>query len=210
VRTSAIASFNGTWREALQAAAAERGEPDQRLGQAELGVIGSDGEVAGEHDLDPAAQRQPVHRGDHRLKEIEAPRDPGEAARRMIVVAARRALLQIAADAERACPGARDDRDTQRGIGGVRIESASELVMRRGVERVERRRPIDGDGEHGTLALDPDMPIVVHTSPSPASLARNHARLDRGRVNPVDQRNPFAACAIARPSRRAASQRSSG
>ena len=88
-----MACFSGSVaREPLQAAAAERGEADARLGQRELGVVGGDREIARRHDLDAAAEREPVHRGDHGLGQIEAVRDAAEAGRRMIVrIACRRA-----------------------------------------------------------------------------------------------------------------------
>ena len=78
-------------REPLQAAAAERREADARLGQRELRMVGRDREIARRDDLDAAAEREPVHRGDHGLREIEAVRDAAEPGRRMIVRIARSA-----------------------------------------------------------------------------------------------------------------------
>ena len=60
-------------------AAGRRHQPDARLGQAERGVLGGDDDVARERDLEPAAEREAVHRGDDRLPEIEARREAAEA-----------------------------------------------------------------------------------------------------------------------------------
>ena len=100
-------------REPLQPAAAERREPDTWLGQRELRVVGRDREIACSDNLDAAAEREAVHGGDHGLRQIEAVRDAAEAGRRMIVLVADLALLQVAADAERPFARAGDHRDAQ-------------------------------------------------------------------------------------------------
>ena len=81
VSTSHIASFIGICaREALQRAAAERGEPHPRFRQRELGVVRRDGEIARSDDFHAAAEAQAVHGGDHRLPQVEPLGDAGEAA----------------------------------------------------------------------------------------------------------------------------------
>ena len=63
-------------------AAGERRQADARLRQAEAGVVGGDDQVARQSDLEAAAQREAIDRGDHRLEEIEARGDAAEAALR--------------------------------------------------------------------------------------------------------------------------------
>ena len=116
-------------REALQRAAPQRGQAHPRLRKPELRVVGGDREVAGGDDLDAPAQAMAVHRGDHRLEEVEALGDAGEAAIRILVGAGLRERLEIGADAERALPGPGDHRHPQVGVGRVEVERARELDM---------------------------------------------------------------------------------
>ena len=73
--------------------AAAAGEDAQLgLGQEHLDVLGGHDQVAGERDLEAAADRGPVERGDHRLVEIEDLGQAGEAAGAVIGVEPLRAL----------------------------------------------------------------------------------------------------------------------
>ena len=60
------------------------GEPDARLGQREGRLVRGDDQVASERDLESAAHRNAVHRGDHRLGEVVAVGETAEALRRML------------------------------------------------------------------------------------------------------------------------------
>ncbi len=67
-----MAILSGTQpRQALHAAG-QRRQADARLGQAEARVLGGDDDVARQRDLEAAAEREAVDRGDHRLEQVEA------------------------------------------------------------------------------------------------------------------------------------------
>ena len=67
-------------RRALRAAAAgEDAELD--LGEAEAGGVGGDAQVARQRELQPAAEREPVDRRDHRTRDGRERVEPGADAR---------------------------------------------------------------------------------------------------------------------------------
>ena len=110
-----IAWRNGIWRCSSSHAAVQRQAPDQRLGQAEARLVAGDDEVAAQHHLEAAAEREAVDARDHRHVQRLAQRDAAEAAgpRRGPVVDALevRGVLQVRADAERALAGAGQHHD---------------------------------------------------------------------------------------------------
>jgi hypothetical protein len=94
----------------------ERRQSHARLGQREQRVLGRDHDVAGEHDLETAAHRQPVDRGDHRLRVVEARREATETGGRPFEATAGRLELEVVAGAEGLVAPAGHDRDPQLGV----------------------------------------------------------------------------------------------
>ena len=121
--------------------AAGRGhEPDARLGQAQRGVLGGDDDVARERDLEPAAEREAVHRGDDRLHQIEARGEAAEAGLRHARHAVLGGPLEIVAGRERALARAGEDRDPAVGVGREVVPDPLELLVRRRMQRVHHLR----------------------------------------------------------------------
>src|SRR5260221_11797512 len=131
-------------RQAVQPAG-QRGKADTRLGQGEDGILGGDDEVAGERDLEAAAHGDALHRGDHRLHQIEPAGEAGEARGRMPGLVSGGLVFQVVAGGEGLVAGAGDDGDPEIRIGGEAVPHLVELEMRRPVQRVHHLRPVDGD-----------------------------------------------------------------
>src|SRR5262249_58306787 len=81
-------------------AARGRHEPDPRLGEPEAGVLGSDDDVAGECQLEPASEGEAVHRGDERLPDVVARDQSPEASLRHAPHAVLRGPLEVVAGRE--------------------------------------------------------------------------------------------------------------
>ena len=125
-------------------------------------MIRGDREVAGQHDLEAAAEGKAVDRRNHGLEQIEPPREAGKARVRMVVASGPGAYLDVAADAKGSLAGGGEDRDAKLGVAGVEIEGAGEFAVRWRIERVQHLRPVDGDRQHTVLALDAAVLELLH------------------------------------------------
>ena len=150
-------------RQAVQAAG-ERREAHPRFGKREDGVVRRDDQVAGERDLEAPAHRETVDRGDYRLGQVEALRQPGETACRAFARAAGRLVFQVVAGGERLVAGAGDDRRPLFGVGGEIVEYRVELEMRRRVQRVVDFGPVDGHHRQPPLARHLQEFVFGHRS----------------------------------------------
>src|SRR3989442_8173795 len=72
-------------------------DAELHLGLAELGVLTRDAQVAGHRELAPAAQREAVHRRDHRLPTRLEPPQHGLAAQRAGLTVERALLGEVSA-----------------------------------------------------------------------------------------------------------------
>ena len=142
-----------------QHAAGVRDDAQSRLGQAELGVLGRDDKVGGEYQLEAAARRDAVDRGDHRFRPPVQLRQPGETARPVIGVdrfACRRGL-EVPARAEEPVARSGHDPGAQAGVG---LEHGERLVQRVAGGYIDgvRAGPVQRDREHAVGRLRPDRP----------------------------------------------------
>src|SRR2546428_4400540 len=167
-------------------AALERHAADARLRQSELGVLGRDDDVAGQRQLEAAAQREAVHRRDERLGQIMAKRQSAEAARMTMrdvrgarVLLAKgasaplalprwlRRLPHVVAGRERAIAGGREDRHAQLGIALVAGPHLVQLVGGGAMERVADLGPVERHDEQVPVTLDAAEPRrVAHATPT--------------------------------------------
>ena len=134
-------------------------ELDLRL--AELGVVGGDDEVALHRHLAAAAEREARDRRDHRLARArDAILVAGEVAEIDVDVGLARHLLDVGAGGERLLrAGDEDAADVD--VGLERVDRGVQFVDQRGVERVERLRPVEADDADPALGLDQDV-LVAH------------------------------------------------
>ena len=112
------------WNGARQSVQTSRqgSEPDPRLRQGEARVLRCDDHVAGERQLKPAAHRDTVDRGDHRLGAVEAFGDAAEAALRLVASAAFSLKLKVVAGAKGAVAGPRQDANPEIRVGFEVVE----------------------------------------------------------------------------------------
>ena len=122
---------------------AGRDHTDADLGKAETRLRRGDHHVAGQHDLEPAPEREPLDRGDERLAPL-APDDPVLAAALGHVVAA---AGQVAPGAEHLA-GARQDAGPELQIVVELVQGFVELVGHGAVDGVALLGPIERDHEH--------------------------------------------------------------
>ena len=139
----------------------ERADP--RPGLPEAGGLGGDREVAQHVQHVPAADRDPVDRRDHRLRDVaDQPvqvADLEHAALGGAVVAGLGALLDVAAGAERLVARAGEDHRLHAVVGPRGAERPDQLLDRAAAERVVPLRPVDGDHRGG--ALDGVVHVLV-------------------------------------------------
>ncbi len=115
------------------------------------GAAGHQGEVAVEHQLEPAGRRHPVDEGHHRDREIpqpsEHPVDVGhEAGEGDRIALQLDVTLEVASGAE-GPTGPREQHATQVALAGEVVEDRVELSQHLPVDGVQAIRP--GQGEHG-------------------------------------------------------------
>ncbi len=146
--------------------------PTLTSGSPTTAVVVRDDQVAGQRQLEPAAQREAVHRRDGRDRQVQH-RAVRRAGHRplgpQLVVAEPVALLEVGADAEGASATALV-RTTARTVGSAAIsaQAAAQLDGQLGRDGVQRLRPVQADlGDVGLRVLDPD----------PHRLRRRHRRL---------------------------------
>ena len=153
-------------------AAGRRHQPHPRFGQSERRMLGRDDDVAGEYQLEPAAQREPVHRRDDGLVAPGAAGQPAEAARdppaqlSHPIRAVLRLELQIVARAKRPIAGAGEDRHPLLVVGLEGVERVVHLLGRVGMKGVHHLRAVDRHGGDvvGRRYLDE---LVAHGFPLP-------------------------------------------
>ena len=150
--------------EALHAAGAG-GQADARLGQGELGLVGGDDDVAGQRDLEAAAHGDAVHRGDHRLVEVEAVGEAAEALGRVDRALAGLGLdlgvvLEVVAGAEGLVAGAGDDGDPEVRVGLELVERLDHLLVRHGMAGVVDLGAVDRDNHQMAVGLD--FAVLAH------------------------------------------------
>ena len=139
-------------------------EADEGLRQAQLRGLGDDHQVAGQRQLEAAAEGEAVDRGDHRLVEVEEARQAGEAAGAEVVVGAF-ALgrgLQVPAGREEALAGAGDDGDPERGVVAELAKGLAHEAAGGGIDGV-RLGPVEGDLQDRPVALD--LENLAHARP---------------------------------------------
>ena len=137
-------------------------QPDARFGQGEDGVLGGDDEVAGERDLEAATHGNAIHRGDHRLVEVMALGQAGEAGGRRRPALAGGLHLQIVAGGKGAVAGARHDGDPQIRVGGELVPDLVEFLMRLAVQGVHHLRPVQRDDAQPAFILHDAVAIGGH------------------------------------------------
>src|SRR3989441_834675 len=128
-----------------------------QLGLAELGVLTRDAQVAGHRELAPAAQREAVHRRDHRLPaRLESPQHGLAAQRAGLTV--ERALLGEVSDVgprhEGLGAGPGEDRSADIVVRGQALGHVGELRHHLVVQRVELVGTVDGDQRHSVPNLE--------------------------------------------------------
>src|SRR5207248_4244768 len=142
-------------------AAEARTDAEGHFRQTEPRVLAGEDHVAGHRQLEASTQRVAVHRrdgggrdvldqrGQHMAQLAEFARLPGPH---------RSHLGDVRAGDEGALAGAGEDDDA--GVGAL-ADRLGQLAQRLGVQRVQRLRPVDGDGRDGRLVLDQDV-LVGH------------------------------------------------
>ena len=91
--------------------------------------------------------------------------------RGLSVIACLRALLLIAADAERAVAGAGQAHDADGGVGPGRLQAVDQLVHGAGPEGVQPLLPVDLDPGQAVVDLVPHIGQVLHFQSSSLALA---------------------------------------
>jgi hypothetical protein len=142
--------------EPLRAAVAGHdAELDLRL--AELGVVGGDDQVALHGELAAAAERKAGDRRDHRLA---GARDGvlvgAEIVQENVQIVLARHLLDVGTGGERFFR-AGDDDAADAGVGLQRRQRGHQLRDQRGVERIERLRPVEPDDADAAFGFDDDV-----------------------------------------------------
>jgi hypothetical protein len=147
-----------------------RDEVALHLRHAEHGGLRRDDEVAREHELGPARERRAVDGRDDRLRTLAHHEPPEAATRRHHAAGVDAHLLQIRAGAEDVALRrlrARQDADPHLVVGLQAVDRLLDAGRDRGVDRVPRVRPVDGDDGDVALLLVVDHPRVATTSPRP-------------------------------------------
>ena len=143
-------------------------EAELRLGQPEARVVRCDHEVAREHELEAAAEREPLHRGDDRLRERgEAIGHRAADVHERAVVVHRDVdvVLDVGSGGEGAARSVQDPDD--RVVARLEpVEGSSELREDRAVERVELVRPVQRDPRDlVALCIDDRAPRLTFRAP---------------------------------------------
>src|SRR6516165_4150626 len=137
-------------------------------------MVGRDDQIAGERQLETAAEGDAVDCGDERLVEVEALDEAGITILRVAAgdVLRLRGRFEIAARAERALAGTSHHAHSLPGVRRERIEGALQLRMHRLVQRVQHLRAVERDRQHLFVRLDLEK-LIAHKRLLPTdSLAR--------------------------------------
>src|SRR4051794_35463661 len=168
------------------------------LGQREADMLGRQDQVAGERQLEAAADRHAVQRRDHRLVEVGELLQPAEPADAVVAVGALRALgggLEVPAGAEELLAAAGDDRDPKGRVVAEGGEGAAELAAGGDVDGVGLG-PVEHDLQDAVGGGGPDCiahalaPMRIRTSAATAPLPTG--RTIRGLMSSSTSRSPWA------------------
>lgn len=151
-------------RQPLRAAAAgDDAEAD--LGQAELHPARGVAEVAGERELEPAAEGEPAERGDRRLRQLlqrgEHRFDAMDALPDVLRRAHRLALLQISAGTERAASAFDDDDARIARAASDLFDERAKRIQHRPIDRVQLLRPVQPDITDMAAMLKYDRLLIL-------------------------------------------------
>jgi len=137
--------------------AAEAGDQSKaHLGLPEGRVLGREDEVARHRQLTPAAEREPVHGGDHRLWDrLDVGRQALPEAREVLrlLLIHRLHLGDVGARDERAVTGAGEDHHARFAVVPELEEGPMQFRKRLTIQRVAHLRPIDRQRDDEVLAL---------------------------------------------------------
>ena len=129
-------------------AARARVQADSRLGESDLGMVSGDDDVAGHGELESAAERVAVDRCDDGLPALEVGGYSSERGANGALLGDGRGLValggvpKVVARAERALPGAGDDRDPGVGVVVEPCECLVKLGVGGRMQRVEALGPV--------------------------------------------------------------------
>ena len=171
-----------------------RDDAEPGLRQAEFRVVRGDDKVGGEHQLEAAAERQPVDGGDDGLGAAVQLGEPGEAARPVVSVdgLAGGCRLEVPARAEEPVAGSGQDADPQPRVVLEPGERVVERAARRHVDGV-RARPVERDDQDALRLLGPDR-CGASGAPGPGELVSGSGGSSGG----CHVRRPFRAAWTAR------------
>jgi len=136
-----------------------RQDAERQLKHGELGRLGRDQQIACERELEAAAERMAVDRGNHRLVQIPQFGQAGEAAGPIVDLPPFAGLLalmrglEVPAGGEDAVARPGDDADAQLRIVAQQHEGAAERAARLGIDRVDLG-PVERHFEHVAAPLD--------------------------------------------------------
>ena len=131
----------------------QRSQAHLRLRQREDRLVGSDDQIAGQRDLEPATHGNAVDRSDDRLGQIEPGGEARETSGHRYALAALRLIAKVVAGAE-APTAAGDDGNPHVVVGGEVVEYLTKLGIGGRVQRVQAIRSVQGDGHHVVLLVD--------------------------------------------------------
>ena len=162
----------------------ERPDPGPGLGEGR--VLGGDREVA-QHVQDvPAADRDPVDGGDHRLRDVAddpvQPLDLEGAPLGLAVPAGLGPLLDVAAGAERPLAGGGEDDGGDPAVGPGVLERRDQLVDGAAAEGVHPVLPVDRDDR---------VVVLLHLVPDVGELLELHPRAPPRRIGPHEYVGPL-------------------
>ncbi len=191
---------------------AHRGDqPDLDLGQRELRLLLGHDQVAGQGELEAAAEGVAVERGDDRFVDRAARGESAEAGLRHPQRSAGGGVEQVVARTERtASIVARrtgDDRDPEVAVGEVGVEDVGELLAGVGGQRVAHLRSVDRDLEDVPVAAHLDELVVVAEAHRHGRQQRRHPLLAHRHLVALRQRpgeDPGAVGVLAEEQRRSA------
>ena len=170
-------------------------DAERQLGQGEGGMFGGDDQVAGDRQFHSAADGEPVDRRDHRLVEVPALGQPGEAAGSVLVLPpfvepGVAAVDRLEVPAGREDPLARPghDADAQLRVVAQLVDGLAQQPAGRVVDGVDLG-PVQRDLENRPAPYD--LHLFRHGSRLPLS----SPAFVSGRAGPADTRRPVALAA---------------
>jgi hypothetical protein len=170
-----------------------RGDADLHLGHAEFRSVGRDTQIAGGGDLEPGAERVALDARDHWHR--QAPDRPTGAMERSnerprALAVERHHGADVGAADEGATAGAAQDHGAERIVRHECVQCPLERSDARGIEDVELRGIVDGDGGDATglaAALDGEADLR-HVRRSAMSASTQSAALSPGDRSPRPRR----------------------